>query len=186
MKSEIRNPKSERNPSFEFRIPNSRIGHPEAVGRSKHTSNHRIRAFFSGFGLRTSFGFRISSFGLLSDFGFRASDFFRISDFLLRISDFGIRISFGLRISVFGFLSDFGFRLSDFFPDPPSRRPGRHLRLLHPHSPRKTHLPPAFLRPPRSRKIPRPPQNRPHRLSRPRPRTAPRQPRHPRPHRPVP
>src|ERR1051326_8533841 len=85
MKSEIRNPKSERNPSFEFRIPNSRIGHPEAVGRSKHTSNHRIRAFFSGFGLRTSFGFRISSFGLLSDFGFRASDFFRISDFGFRI-----------------------------------------------------------------------------------------------------
>ena len=109
MKSEIRNPKSERNPSFEFRIPNSRIGHPEAVGRSKHTSNHRIRAFFSGFGLRTSFGFRISSFGLLSDFGFRASDFFRISDFGFRIS------SCGSRISVFGFLSDFGFRYSDFF-----------------------------------------------------------------------
>src|ERR1051326_4055306 len=109
MKSEIRNPKSERNPSFEFRIPNSRIGHPEAVGRSKHTSNHRIRAFFSGFGLRTSFGFRISSFGLLSDFGFRASDFFRISDFGFRIS------SCGSRISSFGLLSDFGFRASDFF-----------------------------------------------------------------------
>src|ERR1051325_5952633 len=85
MKSEIRNPKSERNPSFEFRIPNSRIGHPEAVGRSKHTSNHRIRAFFSGFGLRTSFGFRISRFGFLSDFGFRYSDFFRTSAFGFRI-----------------------------------------------------------------------------------------------------
>jgi hypothetical protein len=50
MKSEIRNPKSERSPKTEIRIPNLRAVRPALLG------------------------FRYSGFGFLSDFGFRISD----------------------------------------------------------------------------------------------------------------
>ncbi len=55
MKSEIRNPKSERNPKLEIRNPNS----PD---RTQCGANPFSRAV-SDFGFRASFGFRISDFG---------------------------------------------------------------------------------------------------------------------------
>ena len=63
MKSEIRNPKSERNPKFEIRMPTVQSSAP---------TNDRMRS--CGFE-RSPAAFRPSVFGLLSDFGFRISDF---------------------------------------------------------------------------------------------------------------
>ena len=67
-KSEIRNPRSERNPKPEIRNPN-------IVARAQRNPAGKVRSFHLKGVRRSPFGFRISGFFRISDLGFRISPF---------------------------------------------------------------------------------------------------------------